>query len=266
MRISTLNLFLKDALKNLRRNATSSISTITTVMSTLFVLGIFLLFMLNLKIGIIGVGTKAEIQVNLKYDIKITDQKNIYNKIKAANSVTFFTLRNDTPLSAAYIIEVNGPNAIPKIISQIKGLQGINKINVVQTVPSIAETIQWVGVILFPILMVASFFLIKSTIKLSIYPRRNEISIMQYIGATDLFIRWLFIFEGIITGLLGAVSAVIAIYLFYSFIYRYYLVTTLISFIHPSFILTTISLSFILIGIIIDVIGSIFVIRKYLIV
>jgi cell division transport system permease protein len=127
-------------------------------MSTLFVLGIFLLFMLNLKIGIIGVGTKAEIQVNLKYDIKITDQKNIYNKIKAANSVTFFTLRNDTPLSAAYIIEVNGPNAIPKIISQIKGLQGINKINVVQTVPSIAETIQWVGVILFPILMVASFF------------------------------------------------------------------------------------------------------------
>jgi len=270
MRSSTLNLFLKDALKNLRKNSTSSISTITTVMATLFVLGIFLLFMLNLKIGIIGVGTKAEIQVNLKYDIKITDQKNIYNKIKAANSVTFFTLRNDTPLSAAYIIEVNGPNAIPKIISQIKGLQGINKINVVQTVqrdaPSIAEKIQWVGVILFPILMVASFFLIKSTLKLSIYPRRNEISIMQYIGATDWFIRWLFIFEGIITGLLGAVSAVIAIYLVYSFIYRYYLVTALISFIDPSFILTTISLSFILIGIIIDVIGSIFVIRKYLIV
>ncbi len=47
MRISTLNLFLKDALKNLRRNSNRSISTITTVMSTLFILGIFLLFMLN---------------------------------------------------------------------------------------------------------------------------------------------------------------------------------------------------------------------------
>ncbi len=220
--------------------------------------------------GIIGVGTQAEIQVNLKYNIKITDQQNIYNKIKAANSVTFFTFHNDTPLSAAYIIKVDGPNDIPKIISRIKGLQGINKINVVQTVQrnvsSIAEKIQWVGVILFPILMVASFFLIKNTIKLAMYPRRNEISIMQYIGATDWFIRWPFIFEGIIIGFLGAVLAVIAIYLFYSFIYRYYLATTLISFIDPSFIFTTISWSFILIGIILETIGSLLVIRKYLIV
>ncbi len=270
MKISNLNLFFKDALKNLRRNATSSISTITTVMATLFVLGVFLLFMLNLKMGIIGVGTQAEIQVNLKHDIKTTDQQNIYNKIKAENSVTFFSFRNDTPGSASYIIEVNGPKDIPKIISQIKGLHGIDNINVVQTVqrnvPSIAEKIQWVGVILFPILMVASFFLIKNTIKLAIYPRRNEISIMQYIGATDRFIRWPFIFEGIIIGFLGAVSAVIAIFLFYSFIYRYYLEATLISFIYPSFILRTVSWSFILIGIILVVLGNLLVIRKYLIV
>ncbi|SMC16913.1 cell division protein FtsX [Clostridium acidisoli DSM 12555] len=270
MRIITLNLFLKDALKNLKRNATSSISTITTVMATLFVLGIFLLFMLNLKMGVIGIGTQSEIQATLKYNIKITDQQNIYNKIKAENSVTFFTFRNDTPLSAAYIIKVNEPNDIPKIISRIKGLKGINKINVIQNVQrnvsSIAEKIQWVGVILFPILIIASFFLIKNTIKLAIYPRRNEISIMQQIGATDWFIIWPFIFYGIIIGFLGAVFAVIAIYLFYSFIYRYCLTTTHISFINPSFVLTTISWHFILIGIIIEVIGSIFVIKKYLIV
>lgn len=270
MRISTINLFLKDALKNLRRNSTTSISTIITVMATLFVLEIFLLFMLNLKMGVIGIGTQSEIQVSLKYNIKITDQQNIYNKIKAENSVTFFTFRNDTPMSAAYIIKVNEPNDIPKIISRINGLKGINKINVVQNVQrnvsSIGEKIQWVGMILFPILMIASFFLIKNTIKLAIYPRRNEISIMQQIGATDRFIICPFIFYGIIIGFLGAVFAVIAIYVFYSFIYRYCLSATHISFINPSFVLTTISWSFILIGIIIEVIGSIFVIKKYLIV
>jgi len=270
MSISTLNLFLKDALKNLRRNSTSSLSTITTVMATLFILGLFVLFILNLKMGIIGIYSQSEVRVTLKDDIKITDQQNIYNKIKASNSVTFFTFNNDTPLSAAYIIKVNGPDDIPKIISQIKGLQGINKINGGQNVPrkilGVAEMTQWIGVILCPILIVASFFLIKNTIKLAIYPRRNEINIMQYVGATDLFIRWSFIFEGMIIGFLGAVSAVIVIYLFYSFVYRYYLETMSISFIYPSFIFTTISWSFILIGIILDAIGSILVIRKYLIV
>ena len=273
MRISTLNLFLKDALKNLRRNSTISISAIATVMATLFVLGIFLLTLLNVKMGIIGVYSQFEIRVTLKDDIKIKDQQKIYNKIKAANGVTDITFENDTPLSVSYIIKVNGPDDIPKIISQIKGLQGINEINGGQNVPRnilvITKIIQWIGVTLFFILMVASFFLIRNTIKLAIYPRRNEISIMKYIGATDWFIRWPFIFEGTIIGFLGAVFAVIVIYFFYSFVYRQvtpYLATTFISFIDPSFIFTAISWSFILIGIILSAIGSILVIRKFLIV
>lgn len=270
MRISTLNLFLKDASRNLTRNSTTSIVSIAAVMSTLFLLGLFLLFILNVKMGIIGVYSQFEIRVTLKNDIKITEQQNIYNKIKASNGVTDITFENDTPLSASYIIKVNGPDDIPKIISQNKGLQGINEINGGQVVPrkilAIIGIIQWIGMILFIILMVASFFLIKNTIKLAIYPRRNEISIMQYVGATDWFIRWPFIFEGMIIGFLGAVSAVIVIHFLYSFVYRQ--VTphlTFISFIDPSFIFTTISWSFILIGIILGALGSILVIRKFLI-
>lgn len=273
MRISTLNLFLKDASKNLRNNATTSIASIATIMSTLFILGLFVLFMLNLKMGIIGIYSQFEVRVTLKDDIKITDQQNIYTKIKAANVVTDITFENNTPLSASCIIKVNGPDDIPKIISQLNGLQGINKINGGQNVPGkilvIIKIIQWVGVILFLILMVATFFLIKCTIKLAIYPRLNEISIMQYLGATDWFVRWPFIFEGMIIGFLGAMSAVIAIYFLYSFVYRQvnsYFAPTFISFIDPSFIFTTISWSFILIGIILTTIGSILVIKKFLIV
>ncbi|MBZ9637651.1 hypothetical protein [Clostridium sp. FP1] len=78
MKISTLNLLLKDASKNLRNNATTSIASIATIMSTLFILGIFVLFILNLKMGIIGIYTQFEVRVTLKDDIKITDQQNIY--------------------------------------------------------------------------------------------------------------------------------------------------------------------------------------------
>ena len=272
MRISTLDSFFKDALKNLRRNFTSSIASIAIVMSMLFLLGSFLLFILNIKIGIIGVYSEFEILVNLKDDIKITDQQNIYNKIKEANGVIDITLKKNIPPSASYIIKVNEPDDIPKIISRINELQGINEINSGQIVPSKIRTItiliQLLGVILFLILVVVSFILIKNTIKLAMYPRRDEISIMQYLGATDWFIRWPFIFEGIIIGFIGAVSAVIVIYFLYSSVYRQvipYLVTT-INFIDPSFIFTTISWSFILIGIILGAIGSIFAIRKFLIV
>lgn len=273
MKISTLHLFLKDASKNLRKNATTSISSIATIMSTLFILGLFVLFILNLKMGMIGIYSQYEVRVTLKDDIKITDQQNIHKKIKEANVVTHITFENNTPLLASYILKVNGPDDIPKIISQLNGLQGINKISGGQNVPKKIsveiKVIQWIGVILFLILMVATFFLIKFTIKLAIYPRLNEINLMQYLGATDWFIRWQFISEGMIIGFLGAVSAVIAIYFLYSFVYiqvNSYFATLLINFIAPSFIFTTISWSFILIGIILTTIGSISVIKKFLIV
>ncbi|WP_246599252.1 FtsX-like permease family protein [Clostridium lacusfryxellense] len=273
MRISTLNLLSKDASKNLRNNATSSISSIASIMATLFILGIFVLFMLNLKMGIIGIYSQFGLRVTLKDNIKITDRQNIYKKIQASNLATDITFEKNTPLPDSYTIKVNGADGISKIISQLKGVQGINKINSGQNVPmnilGMIKMIQWLGMILFIILMIATFLLIKWTIKLTIYPRLNEINIMQYLGATDGFIRGTFIFEGMITGFLGAVSAVIAIYFLYSFAYRQsnsYFATRFISFIDPSFIFTTISWSFILIGIILTSLGSIFVIKKFLII
>ena len=60
-------------------------------MSTLFVLGLFLLFILNVKMGIISIYSQSEIRVTLKDNIKITDQQNIYNKIKVTNDITDIT-------------------------------------------------------------------------------------------------------------------------------------------------------------------------------
>lgn len=271
MKLSTINLFLKDSSKNLRSNATTSIASTAAIMSALFILGMFLLFILNLRMGIMGIYTEFEIRVALKADIEVTDYQNIYNKIKAVNGITDITLENNAPMSASYIIKVNEPDDIPKVISLLNGLQGINKISSGKNIPkkifAITRAIQWIGPILFLILIAASFFIIKNTIKLALYPRLNEISIMQYLGATNGFIRWSFIFEGIILGFLGAVSAVIALYYLYSFIFSKvasFLETNLISFVSPSFIFTTMSWSFILIGIILSSLGSILVVNKFL--
>jgi cell division transport system permease protein len=267
-------------------------------MATLFVLGAFLLFLLDVKIAITGVDSQLEINVYLTNNIKITDQQNIYNKIKSASGVTSVTFKSkaqaladwkkelgsknqnliagmesDNPLPDAYVIKVNGPNDVPKIVDHIKGLPGIEQISdgqsYAQKLSIITGTIQWIGVVLFIILIAVSLFLISNTIRLTVYSRRREISIMKYIGATDWFIRWPFIFEGMIIGFMGAVLAVIAVYLLYNFVYDKMTsnsLTMFMTFIQPSFVLTTMSWGFVLVGIVIGAIGSTIVIRKFLLV
>ena len=73
---------------------------------------------------------------------------------------------------------------------------------------TVARFIQWAGLGLISILLVASILLIGNTIRLSIFARRREVEVMKLVGATNWFIRWPFVIEGIFCGLVGAVLAV----------------------------------------------------------
>jgi cell division transport system permease protein len=130
---------------------------------------------------------------------------------------------------------------------------------------TISTTIKWFGIVIFVILIGVSLFLIGNTIKLTVYARRREIGIMKYIGATDWFIRWPFIMEGVVIGIFGSVVASLLLYYGYKFIYMKMATNFLmIQLINPSYILNTVLIQFILGGIFIGVIGSITAIRKFL--
>lgn len=298
MRISTLKLFLKDSLKSLKRNATLSFASVATVMATLFILGAFLLTIINVKVGINGVEAQLQVKVFLKDDIKIEQQQKIYDTIKAqagVTSITFETkaqafqnlkkqlgdknkdilagMETSNNLPNSYIVNAKTADEIPKIADSIKKLPGIDQVNdgseVANKISVITNTIQWVGIILFTILIGVSLFLIGNTIRLAVYSRRREIGIMKYIGATDWFIRWPFVFEGMIIGLLGAVFSVILLYYLYSFVYNKitsYSTTMFMNFITPSYVIASISWEFILLGMFIGGLGSIIAIRKFLVV
>jgi cell division transport system permease protein len=81
MKFSTIKLFIIDALKSLRRNKTISLASIATVMATLFVLGAFIMILLNVRVGITDVESQVEAQVLLNDNITIDDQKNILDKL-----------------------------------------------------------------------------------------------------------------------------------------------------------------------------------------
>ncbi|MCH3965874.1 MAG: permease-like cell division protein FtsX [Clostridium sp.] len=296
MRISTIRFFIENSFKSLKRNKTISIASAATVAATLFILGISLLAMLNIQQGILEVQSKVEVKIYLKDNITSGQKSDIENKIKSVDgvvSVDYETkkeavdkfrsqlgdqnkslvngLEKDNPLPNSYIIKVRTPETVSEVVNNIKGMQGIESIQdgrgIVDKIIKITRTIRWIGTIILVILVGVSLFLIGNTIKLTVYSRRREIGIMKYIGATDWFIRWPFIIEGMIIGLAGAIFSDIILYYLYKVIYMKvsssFLLMQLVS---PQYVYTSILGIFIIAGILIGALGSILSIRKFLIV
>lgn len=294
MRISTIKFFILDSLKSLKRNKTISIAAAATVAATLFILGVFWLTILNVNQGILEVESRVEVKVILKDDITIIQQRDLEKKIKNTNGVIEVNyetkaqaiekfkkqlgqqnkglvdgLEKDNPMPNSYIIKVQKPEIVSNVVNGIKDMKGIDTIKdgreVVNKLMTITKTIKWVGSVIFVILMGVSLFLIGNTIKLTVYSRRKEIGIMKYIGATDWFIRWPFIIEGMIIGIAGGVISDIILYYAYRIAYvKASSGLIIIQLVQPQYVLCNVLGVFILAGMIIGAIGSISSIRKFL--
>lgn len=294
MKINTFKHFVGDAGKNLKRNRTISTASIATVAATLFIVGVFLLTILNIQQLMKEVESKVEIKVVLKEGISIDDQNALESTLKATPGVVNVSyetkqqalenLRNqlgeknkglvegldkDNPMPNSYIVKVEKPQQVATVVESIKTAPGIDTIKdgreFVDKIISITNTIKWVGVGMFIILIGVSLFLIGNTIKLTVYARRREIGIMKFIGATNWFIRWPFILEGAFIGILGGILSAVILYFGYNFVYGK--MTTgllLVQLITPGYVLSTMFLQFICGGIFIGVVGSIIAIRKFL--
>ncbi|MCM8710171.1 permease-like cell division protein FtsX [Clostridium sp. SYSU_GA19001] len=294
MKINTFKHFIADALKNLKRNQTMSTASAATVAATLFILGLFMLTILNIRLAMKDVESQVEIKVFLKEDIKIDEQKDLESTIKGTAGVVEVKFESQTealenlknrlgeqyksllegldkenPMPSSYIIKVDKPESVSKVVDTIKDKPGIEVIKdgkeVVQKIIAITSAVRWVGIVIFVILIGVSLFLIGNTIKLTVYARRREIGIMKYIGATDWFIRWPFILEGMFIGILGALAS--SVLLYYGYRYIFVKMSTqlmMVQFIEPNYVFNTMLGEFVLGGVVIGILGSIMAIRKFL--
>ena len=192
----------------------------------------------------------------------------------------------NNPLPASYIAKLESPEYAAEIEKSViisseedengnvvtqymAGVESIgNDQELIDTIDSFAKTINWVGIILFIVLIGVSLFLIINTIKITVYSRRREIGIMKFVGATDWFIRWPFIVEGIVIGVVGALLSNVVLYFGYDALYNTLTsnvsMVSVMKFINPSYVLTTMSWQFILAGVLIGTFGSIIALRKFL--
>ena len=245
MKINTVNYFIVDALKSIKRNRTISFAAMLTVLITFFIFGTFTLLALNFNKSIEDIASQVEIRVYLNDDIKMVDQREIEVKLNEQSGVkavtyeskdeAFLNLQDNlaenkgilegydltnNPLPSSFIVTLDDPSyadVVSKAVEKMSGVESIrNQKEQIEKISSFVNVVQIVGIGLFIIFIGVSVFLIMNTIKLTVYSRRREVGIMKFVGATDWFIRWPFVIEGIIIGSVGAGLSSVLLYFAYN--------------------------------------------------
>ncbi|SEF60181.1 cell division transport system permease protein [Caloramator fervidus] len=294
MMIRRIKYFLKEGIKNIVRNRVMAIASISTVAASLFILGIFLVLALNVNKAAEGIGKTLEIKVFLKDDVttlkKNEIERNIKN-IKGVSQVIYISKEQaledlkkrlgenkviaegfemDNPLPQSFVVKVEKPEFISDVSKKISTFEGIEKIydgkGIVEKLIRFTNIVRVVSYVLMGVLAVISSFLISNTIKLAVYARRREISIMKYLGATDWFIKWPFIIEGVLLGFLGSVFSILVLYYSYSYLVNHVsLNLVLFDLVSANILLSFIYKKFMLMGILIGGLGSYLAVKRYLV-
>ena len=123
--------------------------------------------------------------------------------------------QDDNPLRDMYLITLTDLSKSQETVDQMDDIAGIVKIqqneDSINKLVSVANYIRNFSLWIIIALAIVSIFIISNTIKLTVYTRRKEINIMKFVGATDWFIRWPFIIEGIAIGIIGAGASIAVI-------------------------------------------------------
>jgi len=128
-------------------------------------------------------------------------------------------LRDDNPLRRTFVLELTSIRLQRETLERINSFFGVANIGApaefADNLITINNFLGVVGFIIIAVLSVLSVVIITNTIKLTVNSRRNEIMIMKYVGATDWFIKWPFIIEGILIGVLGGALPLAIAWAFY---------------------------------------------------
>ena len=231
-----LKYYLGEALKSLWYNKVMAVTSMITVMGSLLLLGFFLLIAVNVNALTSEFENQCEIQVFMKYEATPEQEQSIYGAISSLEgiqSITFvskeeaFESYRDSLGSDSSVMDGMAADFLPAscrivakdirqlqpLIDQISTIDGIEEIvskrDTIDNIISFTSVIRKGCVISTILLTVIAVFIIANTIKLDVHARQKEIHIMKYVGATDWFIRWPFIFEGIIVGIIGALISIL---------------------------------------------------------
>ena len=293
MKLSTSEYFIKEVYTSFKRNIWMTLASIFTVVLSLFILGFFSIVNLNLNKMADTLESQVQISVYLKDDLsqeEIDETKETLSKIEGLQDIKFTTreeamknfkerlgdqqflldaLDDTNPLPNSFSLTVTSPQQVKTIADTAAALDSVESASYSQDIINhlfnLTHLIRLIGVALIILLTGAAIFIISNTIRLTVFARRKEIAIMKYVGATDWFIRWPFLLEGICLGFIGGGLATIFLYIVYNQVTQeIYEAMAFFPLIPQHPFIDYISLAILVAGIIIGALGSTISLKRFL--
>lgn len=293
----SLTYLISQAFKSLFRNGVMTVASIAVLMSCLAVMGSFALLVYNINFNLGQLGSLNEIVVYCDTElgdeeveaigrrIRLLDNVNeesvtlitkeevlIEERQKYSDFTDLFEQMDETginPYPDTFVIQYEDNNKVSALEMELTQIEGVHKVqcraDLAESIESLKNSIIFVFMWFLVILFVVSIFVIINTIKLAVASRRQEITIMRYVGATKWFITTPFVIEGVVIGAVASGLAYGIEYLLYRTVYNTvgtnYSMISVVPFEEFQMILLA---GFAVVGIITGIIGSSISLRKYL--
>lgn len=296
MKLRSIKYYIKEGFRSLIKNRLMSIASIVTVAICIFMVTVSYCLSVNIDYMLeqienrIGISAFAE-------DKLLSDKLNVISEeiwaIPHVKAVKYISPADgleimkeefgddegildgyidDNPLSASFSIIVDDANYQKYVVDSLEKIDGIRDVRhalpITDALISASKAIHILSIIIIGVLCIVSIVIIVNTIKLAVYIRRVEINIMKYVGATDWFIRWPFIIEGTLIGLIGALIPILICMAGYApaieKIASFPIIDQLVKFREGQEIFYKIIPISVMIGVIIGTFGSVFSVHKHL--
>jgi cell division transport system permease protein len=240
-----IGFFLREALRAMRRSAAPSFAALITVLVTMLVLGVFIPIVQAADSTANSVRNRVQVEVYMKTSATAGDETRVRNELTALPHVkrveftskqqayaqqskqdpAAYALLSSNPLPDTFQLIPDNPGNVLLVRNEVQpplvgggsklidgSIQNVsNHVTDTKKLLGATNLVTWIGLVLGVLLVIASVLLIGNTIRLSLFARRREVEVMKLVGATDWFIRWPFVIEGVLVGAAGAMLALVVL-------------------------------------------------------
>ena len=292
MKLSSLRYVVPEPFISLRRNAGMTLAAVMTVVLTLYLCGIFALLVSNINRNTHLLEAAVEIKVFIEDGINQDQMDTLSAQVRGIEGVASIkfvsraegletmsskfgsseeilaALGDANPLPNSYTIKAESPEQVLQIVEKVSRLPNVQAVRYGQgSIEKMFVFMNWVrtlGLGLMVLLGFSAVILISMNIRLSVEARKEEIQVMKYVGASNSFIVWPFILEGMLLGILGGGIACILVLLSYNAVLNLILSSlTFLTFVPMGEIALLIISGMLLIGLLLGAIGSAIAVRKH---
>ena len=243
MKLSSFRYIAPQCLKSMRNNGWMTAAAIVTITISLFLCAFFWLLLLNINANVTDVENDVRVLAYVDFDVVPAQRSEIEHALELISGVAevsfipkeqgIHTLQERygdsdlveslggvNPLPDMYSLTALDPDQVSQIAKAVGEIEGIYEVRygegTVEKLLTLTDALRKFGLVVMGMLALCAVVLIAMATRLTIQTRKKEIMVMKWVGATNAFIRWPFILEGMLLGVVGALLALCLLLLLYS--------------------------------------------------